>query len=79
MYYEEKLIDGVLYCRHSPTDKWRSVKQQKENIYNTVTVKASVGGWIVTEKGEDTRIFVRWNDVVRYLESRLTTKTLPDY
>ena len=51
---------------------------EKKEIYNTVTVKASVGGWIVTEKGKDTRIFVRWEVVVKYLESRLTTKTLPE-
>ena len=28
MYYAETLIDGVLYCRHSPDGVWKKVTRE---------------------------------------------------
>lgn len=45
-----------------------------KNHYPTVTIEAARTGWIVKEQGCPAEVFVRWESVVKYLESRLTTK-----
>lgn len=42
--------------------------------YSTVTVEAAVSGWIVKEKGQPAKVFVRWEALVSYLQYRLATK-----
>ena len=42
--------------------------------YNTVTVEAADGGWIIRQKGEPTRITCRWVIVMSILEMSLTSK-----
>jgi len=42
--------------------------------YSKLTIEASEGGWIVSEPKETKKVFVRWESVVNYIGSRLTTK-----
>lgn len=42
--------------------------------YNTVTVEAARTGWIVKETGKPAEVFIRWDALLRHLESRLTSK-----
>lgn len=51
----------------------RDVKQTGGE-YNTVTVEAARTGWVVKENGRLTEVFVRWEALTRYLESRLATR-----
>jgi len=46
--------------------------------YPTLSIEAARSGWIVTEKGRPAEVFVRWESVVSYIATRLTTKTYPD-
>jgi hypothetical protein len=45
-----------------------------ETKYSKLTIEASEGGWIVAEAKLPKKVFVRWESVVNYIESRLTTK-----
>ena len=45
-----------------------------ETNYTKLTIESCEGGWIVKEKGQPTRLFVRWETVILWLESRLTSK-----
>jgi hypothetical protein len=45
--------------------------------YLTVQIEAAENGWIVKQvppKGTPAKVFVRWDDVVKYAASLLTTK-----
>lgn len=42
--------------------------------YKTLTVEAAKTGWIVREPGKPAEIFIRWDDLVRKLELKLTSK-----
>ena len=39
-----------------------------------LSIESADGGWIVAEKGVPPIVFVRWDALVRYLETRLTNK-----
>ena len=41
--------------------------------YNTVTVSACEGGWLVKQKGKPDAVYVRWESVVSRLKLELTT------
>lgn len=41
--------------------------------YITLKVTAAINGWIVTENNQPDQVFVRWEAVVSYLKSKLTT------
>ena len=43
--------------------------------YKTVTIEAATTGWILKVKGEPTEIFVRWDALVRKLETLLTNSS----
>jgi hypothetical protein len=45
-----------------------------ETNYTKLTIESCEGGWIVKEKGQPTRLFVRWESVIYFLEDRLTNK-----
>jgi len=46
-------------------------------FYTKISIESSDGGWIVKEKKEVTRVFSNWPAVIRYIESRLTSKGYP--
>lgn len=46
--------------------------------YNTVSIEAAESGWIVKERGQPTKLFYRWESLVKYLEGRLTTPGFPN-
>ena len=46
--------------------------------YSKVTVEAARTGWIVKENGRPAEVFVRWESLVQYLETRLATKSISD-
>ena len=45
-----------------------------DTSYTKITIESCEGGWIVKEKGQPTKLFARWDAVIRWLESRLTSK-----
>jgi hypothetical protein len=42
--------------------------------YSTITIEAARTGWIVKERGKPAEVFVRWESMVKYIETRLSTK-----
>lgn len=52
---------------------YQTLKMEKTE-YSKLTIEASEGGWIVAEAKQPKKVFVRWESVVSYIESRLTTK-----
>lgn len=42
--------------------------------FTKVSIESADGGWAVAEKGVPTKVFVRWDALIRHLESRLTSK-----
>ena len=46
----------------------------KKPEYNTVSVEAARTGWIVREQGRPAEVFIRWDALLRYIETRLTSK-----
>jgi hypothetical protein len=42
--------------------------------YNTIEIEATEQGWIVTEKGQQKKIFFQWRTLLNHIESRLSTK-----
>jgi hypothetical protein len=51
-----------------------STTPKDTNVYHVLTIEAARTGWIVKESGRPAEVFVRWDTLVRYIESRLTTK-----
>jgi hypothetical protein len=50
------------------------MKTDKTQGYFKVSIEATPDGWIVTEKGMDTKLFYRWDRLVVYIKGRLTTE-----
>ena len=50
----------------------------RDKLYSTVTIEAARTSWIVKEKGRPAEVFVRWESLVEYLETRLATKSVPE-
>lgn len=46
----------------------------KKPEYNIITIEAAKTGWIAKKRGEPAEVFIRWDELVRYLETRLVTK-----
>lgn len=42
--------------------------------FSTCVVTAAENGWYIREKGQPDKVFVRWEEVVKHLATRLTTK-----
>lgn len=53
---------------------------QKDLVANylTVQVEAAENGWIVKAKHLPAKVFVRWESVVKYMESLLVTRQYPE-
>ena len=45
-----------------------------EVVYNTVTISAAVNGWVLTVKGEPPEVFVRWDELIYRLHSKLANR-----
>jgi hypothetical protein len=50
MYYDEKMIDGVLHCRYTPDGEWRPVAQpvawcRSSDFNDAQTKRQSFSGW----------------------------------
>ena len=41
--------------------------------YTKISIESCDGGWIVMEQGQPTKLFVRWDALVRYLQDRLAS------
>lgn len=51
---------------------------EAETKYACVSIETARTGWVVKEKGRHTEIFVRWEAVVKYIGTRLTSEDFDD-
>ena len=47
--------------------------EDRKGIYNTVTIQAAIGGWIVKTHGKPHEVFSRWESVVNKIKNELTS------
>ncbi len=70
MYYEERIIAGVLCYRNSPDSEWYTVEGGKSKLTQTQTHSAGA-----IRAAEKIRASLYWNDIPRAFESIIDAET----
>ena len=66
-----KILNGLHIRKHRIVEFHYNFMEAQ---YNKLQIEACVHGWIVTQKGQDTIIFIRWEQLINYIKTQLASE-----